>query len=145
MAAMSEFLRRGYNVAVPEVDVGDDIFVVRDSSGVYARIQVKTSIAKTTGKGTASLYSLRLAQLAQPTVPETWYIFVQRVADRWSDYLLLSRQQLYEYHDIDGMGNVNKRGYLNLYIKFERNCAICSDVDLSRHVNDWSEWPLIDH
>lgn len=27
MAVMSEFLVRGYNVAIPEVDVGDDIFV----------------------------------------------------------------------------------------------------------------------
>lgn len=28
MAVMAEFLVRGYNVAIPEVDVGDDIFVV---------------------------------------------------------------------------------------------------------------------
>ena len=26
LAAMAEFLLRGYNVAMPEVDVGDDIF-----------------------------------------------------------------------------------------------------------------------
>ena len=38
MAVMSEFLDRGYNVAVPEVDIGDDIFVVHDGSGVYRRI-----------------------------------------------------------------------------------------------------------
>lgn len=31
MAVMAEFLVRGYNVAIPEVDIGDDIFVVRDS------------------------------------------------------------------------------------------------------------------
>lgn len=33
MAVMAEFLIRGYNVAVPEVDVGDDILVVKDRSG----------------------------------------------------------------------------------------------------------------
>jgi len=27
MAVMAEFLMRGYNVAIPEVDVGDDILV----------------------------------------------------------------------------------------------------------------------
>ena len=27
MAVMAEFLIRGYNVAIPEVDVGDDIFL----------------------------------------------------------------------------------------------------------------------
>ena len=30
LAVMGEFLLRGYNVAMPEVDVGDDIFVVHD-------------------------------------------------------------------------------------------------------------------
>ena len=42
---MSYFLLRGWNVAVPEVDVGDDIFVVDDKKGVFYRIQVKTSQA----------------------------------------------------------------------------------------------------
>jgi len=44
LAAMSEFLLRGYNVATPEVDVGDDIFVVDDRKGTLWRIQVKTAI-----------------------------------------------------------------------------------------------------
>ncbi len=29
---MAELLLRGWNVAIPEVDVGDDIFVVRDAT-----------------------------------------------------------------------------------------------------------------
>ncbi len=29
---MAEFLLRGWNVAIPEVDVGDDIFVVDDNA-----------------------------------------------------------------------------------------------------------------
>jgi hypothetical protein len=29
--AMSEFLLRGWNVAVPVVDVGDDVFVIEDN------------------------------------------------------------------------------------------------------------------
>jgi hypothetical protein len=44
LAAMSEFLLRGYNVAIPEVDVGDDIFVVYDRLPKLWRIQVKTAI-----------------------------------------------------------------------------------------------------
>ena len=42
---MGEFLIRGYNVASPEVDRGDDLFVVRDEDGVLKRIQVKTANA----------------------------------------------------------------------------------------------------
>ena len=35
-AAMSEFLWRGYNVAIPAVDVGEDIFVVRTAMACSA-------------------------------------------------------------------------------------------------------------
>jgi hypothetical protein len=43
---MSEFLMRGWNVAVPEVDIGDDIFVVRDENGEFVRVQVKPQLPK---------------------------------------------------------------------------------------------------
>jgi hypothetical protein len=33
-ASMSYFLMRGWNVAIPEVDVGDDLFVVDDKKGL---------------------------------------------------------------------------------------------------------------
>jgi hypothetical protein len=41
-AAMSEFLLRGYNVAIPSVDVGDDVFIVDDREGTTRRVQVKS-------------------------------------------------------------------------------------------------------
>lgn len=41
--AMSEFLWRGYNVAIPAVDVGEDIFVVEAEKGDLRRVQVKTA------------------------------------------------------------------------------------------------------
>ena len=145
MAVMSEFLDRGYNVAVPEVDVGDDIFVVRDSSGEYWRIQVKASNATRTRKGTSARYSLRFSQLAQPTVPETWYVFIQRSPDRWHDYLLIRRPELYDYHEALGMGSRNEEGYVSLYVRSEGTRTYCSGVDLSDHVNDWSAWPPISH
>ncbi len=46
MAVMAEYLARGYNVAIPEVDIGDDIFVVRDEIGEFSRIQVKSATAR---------------------------------------------------------------------------------------------------
>jgi hypothetical protein len=30
---MAEFLRRGFNVAVPEVDIGDDFLVIDEEGG----------------------------------------------------------------------------------------------------------------
>jgi len=47
LAVMSEFLTRGWNVAIPEVDIGDDIFVVRDSDGGFRSKQVLPEKAKT--------------------------------------------------------------------------------------------------
>ena len=41
LTVMSEFLLRGWNVAIPEIDIGDDIFVVQDESGTLRRVQVK--------------------------------------------------------------------------------------------------------
>jgi hypothetical protein len=59
LTVMSEFLTRGWNVAIPEVDVGDDIFVVQDDNGTLRRVQVKTSTSieaiKKHGKYSCSL------------------------------------------------------------------------------------------
>jgi hypothetical protein len=41
--AMSELLLRGWNVAVPVVDVGDDVFVIDDNDKTTWRLQVKAS------------------------------------------------------------------------------------------------------
>lgn len=76
---MAEFLRRGYNVAVPEVDVGDDIFVVRDSDDEYSRVQVKTALIMATKQGYSARYTVRLDQLVALSAPELWYVFANRV------------------------------------------------------------------
>lgn len=34
LAVMAHIVTRGYNVAIPEIDIGSDIFVVRDSGSV---------------------------------------------------------------------------------------------------------------
>ena len=46
LAVMSEFLHRRINVAIPEVDVGDDVFVVKGSDDTVTRVQVKSATAR---------------------------------------------------------------------------------------------------
>ena len=41
MAVMAELLHRRINVAIPEVDVGDDIYAVKGLSPQVTRVQVK--------------------------------------------------------------------------------------------------------
>jgi hypothetical protein len=57
---MSEFLMLGWNVAIPEVDIGDDIFVVQDDSGTLRRVQVKTSTSKIRKDGFSAQFSVPL-------------------------------------------------------------------------------------
>jgi hypothetical protein len=44
LAVMAEFLLRGYNFAMPEVDDGDDVFDIKNESGELWRVQIKTAI-----------------------------------------------------------------------------------------------------
>jgi hypothetical protein len=41
--AMSELLLLGWNVAVPVVDIGDDVFVIDDNDKTTYRLQVKSA------------------------------------------------------------------------------------------------------
>lgn len=144
MAVMSEFLARGYNVAVPEVDVGDDIFVVRDDSGEYYRIQVKTSIANKTRNGYSTRYTLKFKQLETFSVPETWYVFASRLDGDWLSFIVISRQELFELYTLHQIGSVTKTGSLSLYFSHTDEGVVCSNQDLTPYLNKWSYWPNID-
>ena len=145
LAVMAEFLIRGYNVAIPEVDVGDDIFVVSDISGEYSRVQVKTTLAKPTKYGYSARYFIRLTQLETQTFPETWYVFSNRVLDEWSSFFVISRQDLYKLYQVHELGSLSKRGIVSLYFSYSEDEVICSGQDLSQYLNNWTSWPLLSH
>ncbi len=63
LAIMSELLMRGWNVAIPEVDIGDDIFVVHDEKGILQKVQVKTSTATKRVKGFSGQFQVNINQL----------------------------------------------------------------------------------
>jgi hypothetical protein len=105
-AAMSEFLYRGYNVAVPSVDIGDDVYVVEDESGAMWRLQVKTSDRPVTEQraedGTltsvSGTYGLSRRQLRRAKANELFYMLVVRWESRWR-FLLVPRRILSDLHD----------------------------------------------
>ena len=67
--AMSEFLARGWNVAVPEVDVGDDIFVAKDADGEFARVQVKAASGTKRKLGFSARFIVPFGQLERDPYP----------------------------------------------------------------------------
>src|SRR5947199_8249235 len=93
LAVMAEFLLRGYNVATPEVDVGDDVFVVNDWVERLWRIQVKTAIGVPRGYGCSGQYQVPLAQLQKFGFTPLFYIFALRWEGRW-EFVPLSQRIL---------------------------------------------------
>ena len=89
LAVMSEFLMLGWNVAIPEVDIGDDIFVVQDDNGMLRRVQVKTSTAtirKTTFSGKFNISLKNLRNISNILVH---YVFVVRENNSWTKPIII--------------------------------------------------------
>jgi hypothetical protein len=145
MAVMAEFLMRGYNVAIPEVDIGDDILVVTDSSGEYAKVQVKTALAVKTREGYSTRYTLKFTQLRTPSSPETWYVFANRLDGQWISFVPIARQQLYDFHRLHNVGSLSQNSTLGLYFSYTNDSITCSGQNLSNYLNNWRDWPELAH
>src|SRR5947209_4745169 len=96
-AVMAEFLLRGYNVAMPEVDEGDDIFVVHNRQGRLWRIQVKTAVGKPSGGGHRGKFAVSRRQLSASKTPDLFYVLCLRCGRAW-EYLIFSRERLLREH-----------------------------------------------
>jgi hypothetical protein len=106
-AAMSEFLYRGYNVAVPAVDVGDDAYVVEDQLGTMWRLQVKTTDQP---EDRIATYLLSRQQLRVVKENELFFMFMARRQSGWR-FILIARGQLAEVRDaFEVADRAGKRG-----------------------------------
>ena len=144
LAVMAELLLRGWNTAIPEVDVGDDIFVVHDRNGDLRRVQVKTAVAKLQKYGYSAQFNLPLSQLQRQMTPDVTYIFAIRIHDGWGAFVVIDRQTIEEYWKA-GMGSEN-RGRLVLRLRSEATSITCNGHPLSQYRNDWdTSFPVIEH
>src|SRR4051812_32042423 len=89
-AALSEFLYRGYNFAVPAVDLGDDVYVVEDQMGTMWRLQVKTTDQ---AEEKVVTYLLSRTQLRDVKESDLFFMFMARRQQRWR-FILIAREQL---------------------------------------------------
>lgn len=141
LATMAEYLLRGYNVAMPEVDRGDDIFVVEDSTGQLWRIQVKTAIGKKHEYGYSGQFKISLEQLQMARKPDLHYVLALRAGDRW-EFVIIPRATLRRLHRRAGIGSVAGE-HVILNCRFTATEVLCSEADLQRYRNNWRRWPLI--
>jgi hypothetical protein len=151
-AVMAEFVVRGYNVAIPEIDIGDDIFVVKDSNGNLSRIQVKTAISKPQKKLDcwSAQFNLAYTHLEVARKPDITYVFVVRVEDRWREFVIIPRQALYDLRELNNIGSLTKdsktgKQSLVVTMAFKPNDVTCSKQSLQQYRNRWDDWPIIDH
>lgn len=143
---MSEFLKRGYNVALPQVDIGDDIFVLEDSKGDFYRIQVKTANATSTNYGFSARFNVPLRQLKADFTPPLFYVLVCNFKMIWQPLLIISKDELNDFHLEGNFGSTHKNQLL-LYFQIAENATIasCSKKDFSQYLNNWSDFPTILH
>jgi hypothetical protein len=143
LVVMSEFLLRGWNVAIPEIDVGDDIFVVQDEKGILRRVQVKTSTSTTRQHGFSGRFNIPLRQLRNLAEVPIHYAFIVRHSGQWTKPLIIRQDYLFNHFEADHIGSVHGE-MLNLYFSYGGNKVECSKVDLSGYVADFSDFPVVE-
>lgn len=144
LVVMAEFLRRGYNAAIPEIDRGDDIFVIEDATGKLSRIQVKSAM----GEGKKHIYAafnVKRQQLETSRQPELWYVFTAYHEGLWREFLVIRRDILFDLHETEGAGTASQRRYpmVRFYVAFHKDDVRCGGVSLQKYRANWSAWPDI--
>lgn len=139
---MSELLIRGWNTAIPEVDIGDDIFVVKDSDGELKKVQVKTASLKS-GKSIKSCqFKISLKQLRLSAPVSLYYIFVMRDDDVWMKPLIVKQDYLLDYYQSFRLGSVYKDS-LTLRFSIKDQKITSSGIELTKYWGDYSDFPIL--
>jgi hypothetical protein len=105
LAVMSEFLMLGWNVAIPEVDIGDDIFVVQDDDGTLRRVQVKTATALPRQNGYSCQFNVSSKNLRSFKNILVHYVFIARFNNEWAKPILIRQDVLLDYVENNKVGS----------------------------------------
>jgi hypothetical protein len=144
MVVMAEFLWRGWNVAIPEVDVGEDIFVVEDQTGELSRVQVKTATAQSRGEGYTAQFTLSFQQLRTTRVPDLIYVFAIREGSRWEPFIIMDRDTLNTEQQVYRIGSVSGES-VTFRLVWDNSKLRCGHRDFGQYRDGWSRWRIIKH
>jgi len=142
LAVMAEFLHREMNVAIPEVDVGDDIVVIRDEHDMVTRVQVKTANAaeRRQPERFYAQFSVPEAQLVSgPT--DLVYALVVRRHDRWEEFVVIRRSVLWRLRIDHNVGSLNNRGKRTLGLTFTTDDVRNKGVSFQPFRRRFQPWP----
>ena len=144
LVVMSEFLMLGWNVAIPEVDVGDDIFVVRDDNGTLRRIQVKTSTSTHRKNGYSGQFSVSVNNLSNMSETPVHYVFLVRHNQEWSKLAIIEQETLLDHFQNNNVGSEAK-GSITFYFSYKDGRVECSGQDFTKYIRDFTDFPQIIH
>lgn len=143
-AASSYFLARGWNVATPRVDIGDDLLVIEDMQGYFKRIQIKTAQPIEGKESFGARFRLPLKQLQFRYNPELYYMFMIYRENDWHHKLIIPRQVLLDYHEEKKIGSLTDDN-LVVYFSFHNGKVIWSKTDITDFYNNFDDFPIIPH
>jgi hypothetical protein len=145
MAVVAELLFRRCNVAIPEVDMGTDVFAFLDEREEVGRVQVKAAQAERYKReeGHSAQIQVPLKQLRRPDTPPRYYVFAVRLEGQWADFLIISRPEVSGYwHGGQRFGTQDsKSGNPVLTVQFRPATVLCGEVDLTANRNAWERLP----
>jgi hypothetical protein len=141
---MSEFLMLGWNVAIPEVDIGDDIFVVQDDNGTLRRVQVKTSTSTIRKSGFSGQFSISVKNIRNISNILVHYIFLVRHNDEWSKPVVIRQDRLLDYFEKKKVGS-EANGNITFYFSYTNGAVMCSGQDFTKYIKDFADFPKIEH
>lgn len=151
--AMSELLLRGWNVAVPVVDLGDDVFVIDDRDKTTLRVQVKSAEAEVVSKDDdrwKASFNLSREQLRTLQEIELYYMFLVRFSAGWKflwiprpELLMIRTSMLQTPRRGPGRPSIAddeaKSDALGLTVTIENDAAWGWSADLRRFFNCWPD------
>jgi hypothetical protein len=163
LAVMAELALLGYNVALPEIDKGDDVFVVNDETGELWRLQVKGATPQSrSGSYQVVIDENQIRTMPEGEKPDLYFVFALRRTDekRWR-FVVMPRQELDKYI-VDRAASGKHKGRFGTLrkegSKYRRTLTItfssrkktlgqvrCSYEPWERHMEAWEEWPYLDH
>lgn len=143
-ASTSYFLARGWNVATPKVDIGDDLFVIEDKEGFFFRIQVKTAQPIENKNSFGVRFSLSIKQLQNQYNPKLYYIFMVYRQNEWVNKIVIERSVLLSKYLENQIGSKSGENLI-LYFTFQDSTVSCSGIDFSEFYNNFNNFPIIEH
>lgn len=141
---MSEFLMLGWNVAIPEVDIGDDIFVVQDDNGTLRRVQVKTSTSTPRRSGFSGQFSVSVKNLRNIGNILVHYVFIIRHKNEWWKPVVIKQDTLLDHFESNNVGTEYK-GNVTFYFSYSTSTVECAGQDFTRYISGFTDFPLITH